>query len=158
MAARASSYARCKGLVQEAAALQDAKQYRGALDACTAAIHLIEDEMTRNASLATDSAWRNLIGLAYNNRGFIKYMCVDFDDAIQDYTKALEYEDLPVYRYNRGLIHYRLAQFDDSVHDMQNALKLDASFECARKCLEQSKRDKQAKLQREQATRGGGGE
>ena len=54
---------------------------------------------------------RKLLALTYNNRGHLKYLEVDFDEAVVDYTEALQYDpDLPVALYNRGLIHYRLGE------------------------------------------------
>ena len=48
---------------------------------------------------------------AFNNRGQIKYLRVDFDEAIEDYTQALKLDStFPVVFYNRGLIHYRLGK------------------------------------------------
>ena len=50
-----------------------------------------------------------LCALSHNNRGHLKYLEVDFDDAVVDYTNALKYDEkLAVAFYNRGLIHYRL--------------------------------------------------
>ena len=46
---------------------------------------------------------------AFNNRGQIKYFRVDFYEAMEDYTKAMQADgqfDVPY--YNRGLIRYRL--------------------------------------------------
>ena len=46
---------------------------------------------------------------AYNTRGHIRYLWVDFDEAIQDYTEAIRRNpDFTVAYYNRGQIHYRL--------------------------------------------------
>lgn len=47
---------------------------------------------------------------AFNERGFTKYLHVDFDSAVEDYTKALELKKSPIFYYNRGLIHYRLGE------------------------------------------------
>ncbi|XP_045916903.1 tetratricopeptide repeat protein 32 isoform X2 [Micropterus dolomieu] len=50
------------------------------------------------------------LATAYNNRGQIKYFRVDFHEAIEDYTSAIQTDsqwETPF--YNRGLIHYRLA-------------------------------------------------
>ena len=46
----------------------------------------------------------------YNERGFTKYLYVDFDGAVADYTLAIEQNKKAVYFYNRGLIHYRLGK------------------------------------------------
>lgn len=48
---------------------------------------------------------------AYNNRGQTKYFSVDFYEAMDDYTSAIEI--LPSFEvpyYNRGLIRYRLGK------------------------------------------------
>ena len=52
---------------------------------------------------------RQRLALAYNNRGHLKYLSVDFNEAIADYTEALVYDrDLAIAFYNRGQIHYRM--------------------------------------------------
>lgn len=51
----------------------------------------------------------NDLATAYNNRGQIKYLRVDFYEAIEDYTKAIHTDqrfEIPL--YNRGLVRYRL--------------------------------------------------
>jgi len=51
------------------------------------------------------------IGIGYNERGFVRYLKVDFVEAIADYSKALSYDpSLYFTQYNRGLIHYRLGR------------------------------------------------
>ena len=52
------------------------------------------------------------LALAYNNRGFMYYLKVEFRLAVADYTSALALRPhMPVALYNRGLIHYRLGEF-----------------------------------------------
>ena len=51
------------------------------------------------------------LAAAYNNRGQIKYLRVDFREAVEDYTSAIKADsqfEIPF--YNRGLIHYRLGK------------------------------------------------
>lgn len=51
------------------------------------------------------------LAAAYNNRGQIKYFRVDFYEAIEDYSSAIQADsqfEIPF--YNRGLIHYRLGK------------------------------------------------
>ena len=51
------------------------------------------------------------LATAYNNRGQIKYLRVDFHEAVEDYTSAIQADsrfETPL--YNRGLIHYRLGE------------------------------------------------
>ncbi|GAB1610886.1 tetratricopeptide repeat protein 32-like [Argonauta hians] len=86
--------------------------------------------------------WHEKIALAYNNRGHLRYLNVDFPEAVNDYTKGLDHTKLPVTYYNRGLIHYRLGYFNEAIKDMQEALNLDPNFESAKHCLHQSTEDK----------------
>lgn len=49
------------------------------------------------------------LATAHNNRGQIKYFRVDFREAMEDYTSAIEANcQFEVSFYNRGLIRYRL--------------------------------------------------
>lgn len=46
---------------------------------------------------------------AYNTRGHIRYLWVDFDRAVSDYTEAIGLDPgFAVAYYNRGQVHYRL--------------------------------------------------
>ena len=48
---------------------------------------------------------------AYNSRGHIKYLSVDFPGAIADYSTAMERDPgFAVAWYNRGQVRYRLGQ------------------------------------------------
>lgn len=52
---------------------------------------------------------RRLLSCAWNDRGHLKYLQVNFDDAISDYTRAIELDkDFAVPYYNRGQVHYRM--------------------------------------------------
>lgn len=78
------------------------------------------------------------LALAYNNRGFISYLLVDFDDAIRDFSHAVNNDPLlTVAWYNRGLVSYRLGKFESALSDQNQALLLDKQFEPAKDCLEQ---------------------
>ncbi|XP_066269353.1 tetratricopeptide repeat protein 32-like [Branchiostoma lanceolatum] len=81
---------------------------------------------------------------AYNNRGQIKYMRVDFDEAVEDYTAAIGVApDVAVPYYNRGQIHYRLGRFDAAIADFTKALKLQPDFPDAHINRQQALSDKQ---------------
>ncbi|XP_022430088.1 tetratricopeptide repeat protein 32 isoform X3 [Delphinapterus leucas] len=55
------------------------------------------------------------LATAYNNRGQIKYFRVDFYEAMDDYTSAIEVQpNFEVPYYNRGLILYRLGFYDST--------------------------------------------
>ncbi|XP_019963153.1 tetratricopeptide repeat protein 32 [Paralichthys olivaceus] len=89
------------------------------------------------------------LATAYNNRGQIKYLRVDFHEAVEDYTSAIQTDchfEIPF--YNRGLIRYRLGFFDDAVSDFQQALKLNPEFEDAKVSLRQTLLDQQEKTNR----------
>ncbi|KAM6954231.1 tetratricopeptide repeat protein 32 [Aplochiton taeniatus] len=89
------------------------------------------------------------LATALNNRGQIKYLRVDFEEAIQDYTSAAEANgQFEVPFYNRGLILYRLGFFQDAERDFKQALKLNENFEDAKVSLQQTLLDQQNKSKR----------
>ncbi|TWW68694.1 tetratricopeptide repeat protein 32 [Takifugu rubripes] len=91
----------------------------------------------------------NKLATAYNNRGQIKYLRVDFSEATEDFTAAIATDscfEIPL--YNRGLIRYRLGFFDDAKSDFEQALKLKPDFEDAKVSLHQTIMDQQHKLTR----------
>ncbi|KAM9355483.1 tetratricopeptide repeat protein 32 [Pholidichthys leucotaenia] len=91
----------------------------------------------------------NSLATAYNNRGQIKYLRVDFHEAVEDYCAAIQADgQFEVPFYNRGLIHYRLGFFDDAKSDFQQALKLNPDFEDAKVSLQQTLLDQQEKMNR----------
>lgn len=48
---------------------------------------------------------------AYNSRGHIKYLAVDFPGAIADYSQAIERDpSFTIAWYNRGQVQYRLGE------------------------------------------------
>lgn len=84
------------------------------------------------------------LAVAYNNRGQIKYFRVDFYEAMDDYTKAIESKpNFEVPYYNRGLIRYRLAFFDEAVKDFNKALEINPGFQDAVLSLKQTTIDKE---------------
>lgn len=65
----------------------------------------------------------NGLATAYNNRGQIKYLRVDFHEAVEDYTSAIQTDsrfETPF--YNRGLIHYRLGKNTKSPFSQKNII------------------------------------
>ncbi|OXB54186.1 hypothetical protein ASZ78_010442 [Callipepla squamata] len=86
---------------------------------------------------------------ALNNRGQIKYLRVEFDAAVEDYTAAIESQPaFEVPYYNRGLVLYRLGCFDEAMKDFRKALELNPQFEDAALSLKQAVLDKEAKQKR----------
>ncbi|XP_029352688.1 tetratricopeptide repeat protein 32 [Echeneis naucrates] len=89
------------------------------------------------------------LATAYNNRGQIKYLRVDFHEAVEDYTSAIKADSqFEIPYYNRGLVHYRLGFFDDAKRDFQKALKLNPEFNDAKVSLQQTLLDQQQKINR----------
>lgn len=57
------------------------------------------------------SEHRSAVTDAYNSRGHVKYLSVDFPGAIADYSEALERDsEFAIAWYNRGQVRYRLGQ------------------------------------------------
>ncbi|KAM5142693.1 tetratricopeptide repeat protein 32 [Callospermophilus lateralis] len=89
------------------------------------------------------------LATAYNNRGQIKYLRVDFFEAMDDYTSAIEVQpSFEVPYYNRGLILYRLGYFDDALKDFKKVLDLNPGFQDAILSLKQTILDKEEKQRR----------
>ncbi|XP_048355009.1 tetratricopeptide repeat protein 32 [Sphaerodactylus townsendi] len=89
------------------------------------------------------------LATALNNRGQIKYLRVDFYEAMDDYTTAIEVQpDFEVPYYNRGLILYRLGYFDEALKDFRKVLELNPNFEDASLSLKQTIEDKEEKQRR----------
>ncbi|XP_066240808.1 tetratricopeptide repeat protein 32 [Saccopteryx leptura] len=89
------------------------------------------------------------LATAYNNRGQIKYFRVDFYEAMDDYTSAIEVQpSFEVPYYNRGLILYRLGYFDEALEDFKKVLALNPGFQDATLSLKQTLLDKEEKQRR----------
>ncbi|XP_034369703.1 tetratricopeptide repeat protein 32 isoform X1 [Arvicanthis niloticus] len=89
------------------------------------------------------------LATAYNNRGQTKYFSVDFYEAMDDYTSAIEIlPNFEVPYYNRGLIRYRLGYFDEALEDFKKALDLNPGFQDAVLSLKQTILDKEEKQRR----------
>ncbi|XP_006626409.2 tetratricopeptide repeat protein 32 [Lepisosteus oculatus] len=89
------------------------------------------------------------LAVAFNNRGQIKYLKVDFYEAMEDYSAAIQTKNnFEVPYYNRGLIRYRLGFFEDAETDFKKALELNPSFKDAELSLKQTLIDKEQKLKR----------
>ena len=63
--------------------------------------------------------------LALNNFGWIKYRRGMFDEAIEDFTRAITYDSQLTIAYsNRGIVKTELNQFEGAIRDFNMALKL----------------------------------
>ncbi|XP_058035255.1 tetratricopeptide repeat protein 32 isoform X3 [Ahaetulla prasina] len=89
------------------------------------------------------------LATALNNRGQVKYFRVEFYEAMDDYTSAIQAQpDFEIPYYNRGLILYRLGFFDEALKDFRKVLELNPKFEDASLSLRQTLLDKENKLRR----------
>lgn len=89
---------------------------------------------------AGDGYNRKLLARAYNSRGQVEYLCVNFFEAIYDYSQALKLDpDFSVALYNRGLIHYRLGQYSLALEDFERARRLDPGFRDVVQAIEAAK-------------------
>ena len=72
------------------------------------AFHLIA-KFIQEESCSVPLRHQNELARAFNERGYIQYLRVDFQSAIDDYSKAIALDaDFTVAYYNRGLVQYRL--------------------------------------------------
>ena len=72
------------------------------------AFHLLA-KFIQDESCSLPLRHRNELAKAFNERGYIQYLKVDFQSAIDDYSEAIALnEDFAVAYYNRGLVQYRL--------------------------------------------------
>lgn len=70
------------------------------------------------------------LATAYNNRGQIKYLRVDFREAVDDYTSATQADSqFEVPFYNRGLIHYRLGKKKQQLSDRHSSQQQTSSHQ-----------------------------
>jgi len=84
------------------------------------------------------SSIHKLLALSFNNRGHLRYLRVEFDAAVDDYTSAIQHQSgLAVAHYSRGLIHYRLGRRDEARLDQETAVRLKPGFVSAEECLQQ---------------------
>lgn len=60
----------------------------------------------------------------YYNRGLVYMMYKDYDNAINDYEKALKLHKHVSYYQNKALAHFYLGQYDKSIEENTNGLKL----------------------------------
>ncbi|XP_016353225.1 tetratricopeptide repeat protein 32-like [Sinocyclocheilus anshuiensis] len=89
------------------------------------------------------------LAIAYNNRGQVKYLRVDFYEAMDDYTCAIQINSqFEVPLYNRGLIRYRLGFFKEAESDFRRALELNPDFKDAKESLSQTLLDSEEKVKR----------
>ena len=63
--------------------------------------------------------------VAYNNRGKAKYKLGKYQDAIEDYNKAIELKpDYVDAYYNRGIAKANLGKFQEAIEDCNKVIEL----------------------------------
>ena len=64
--------------------------------------------------------------MGYDNRGFAKYVLGQYEEAINDYDKAIELRPdyAPVYK-NRGNAKAELGRYEEAITDFDKAIKLE---------------------------------
>ncbi|KAK7091917.1 tetratricopeptide repeat protein 32-like [Littorina saxatilis] len=132
-------FEKAEGLEKEGKKEEAIKAYTDFITQCCSCY---EKEVELPEVLEQTRARKEKLALAYNNRGFLYYLKVEFKLAAQDYTHALNYNpNMAVAYYNRGLIHYRLSRFSEAVVDLKEAVKLKPDLEPAHMCLQQALKD-----------------
>ncbi|KAG1941937.1 tetratricopeptide repeat protein 32 [Pimephales promelas] len=108
----------------------------------------IYTQFIESCSNSRDCNARDL-AIAYNNRGQVKYLRVDFYEAMDDYTSAIQINSqFEVPLYNRGLVRYRLGFFKEAESDFKRALELNPGFKDAKESLSQTLLDSEEKWNR----------
>ncbi|XP_064002475.1 tetratricopeptide repeat protein 32 isoform X2 [Pogoniulus pusillus] len=131
-----------------AAGLLAAAQAQLAARRLSAAEELYSRFIARCAGSASAGSARDL-ATAFNDRGQVKYLRVEFAAAMEDYTAAIECQPgFEVPYYNRGLVLYRLGCFDEAMKDFRKVLELNPQFEDAALSLKQAILDKEEKQKR----------
>ena len=87
--------------LEKARSLLSSGQLQESCELFTHFIHSHKDSIEHRAAV-TD---------AYNSRGHVKYLSVDFPGAIKDYSQAIQRDpDFTIAWYNRGQVQYRLGE------------------------------------------------
>ncbi|XP_033108409.1 tetratricopeptide repeat protein 32-like isoform X2 [Anneissia japonica] len=130
-------------LYEKAKILSAEGKNQEAQDMYTKTIELILGRLSDGDGSTSRPTRNDMLSLAYNNRGHLRYLRVDFDEAVDDYTEAIKInEGLAIAYYNRGQIHYRLARFELGIADFEKCLELQPSFHEAELALKTAKQDK----------------
>jgi tetratricopeptide (TPR) repeat protein len=60
---------------------------------------------------------------AHNNLGLSYFEKEDFEEALNEFTKAIALEPHPFHLNNRGLAYYHIGQYDSAKRDYDEAIK-----------------------------------
>ncbi|XP_013404121.2 tetratricopeptide repeat protein 32 [Lingula anatina] len=127
-----------EALQREADNLRKLGQNKDAENKYSECIRLLQDALRECGACEQKQSMEAALARAYNDRGFVKYLQVEFKSAVEDYTSSLELKETEQAYYNRGLIKYRLSYFDEAIQDQQRALRINPDFKPAEDCLKQS--------------------
>ena len=101
--------------------------------AAAALVGLLAVMTFRQAALYQDQEtfWSHTIALndkalgAYNNRGMVRFLRGRFDQALEDFSRAIELKpDSAKVHNNRARVHFALGQLDQALRDYSQAIKL----------------------------------
>jgi len=90
-----------------------------------------------NQEVEVKEQFQKQLPFVYNSRGLARYLQVEFELAIEDFSKAIELNaSVANFYYNRGLIEFRLKDFGSARVDLLKTLQLDPAHDSAKKCLD----------------------
>ncbi len=73
---------------------------------------------------------------AYYNRGLVYQNLEKYDEAIEDYTKAIHLDpDFALAYNNRGVVYHNLEKYDEAIEDYTEAIRLDPDLALAQNNL-----------------------
>ena len=75
------------------------------------------EELKKAVSLRNDESG------AHNNLGLSYFEKEEFDDALNEFTKAIALEQLPFHYNNRGIAYFHIGQYDLAKKDYDESIK-----------------------------------
>jgi len=69
---------------------------------------------------------RNDKASAHNNLGLSYFECEEFDEALAEFTKAIQIEQHSFHYNNRGLAFYHIGKLEEAKKDYDDAIKKNA--------------------------------
>ena len=61
---------------------------------------------------------------AYNNRGLVREKMEHYEEALEDFSKAIQLEESPIAYYNRGNTYYELKEYDKALENYKHILQI----------------------------------
>lgn len=79
--------------------------------------------------LPTQTVFANAEAEKHNSQGDVHYEAGKYEDAIKEYTAAIELEgDNPLYYENRGWSYYKLGNYDKALPEFNKAIQIDSGY------------------------------